>query len=445
MRNITSGYIPLNSLYRPRFSPLELPSTDVIPSWFTIVFAAINGGGFCLNTLSLWLLATRKIVYKFKVNAFIVSLCVSDFLVSLSGFYFLGTITSSGGSQFSRRVATIIFGFSLETSLMSLCNLSFERLTAVRKPFHYHEILSTGKIVCMTMFGWAFCISLLAIQFVFGFIYRHHKYVYFNWIVFISLALVSMAFLAVVYIYLICEIKRHSSHIRSVSLLKNKPHDKRDRGGLKDDYYSGGSDVSNNLCDTLTEVTYASATSVTSSPHYQQQNSYYNNKPSSRHHSIESNHNIDNNSLISATSTCITKSSSRHDDLLKSALERARNGAMGGSKRSSEKRRLSARAQILRKERRSVMFCMSIVVLFVATWLPVIVFFVRCLINNTCENDDQLLYICSCLVSINSLLDPVLYFIITKDFRNFLCGKVCRSASRRGSYDSRRGSGGNYV
>ena len=142
MRNVTS----YSNSMPPRFSPLELPSTDSIPNWFTIVFAAINGGGFCLNTLSLWLLATRKIVYKFKVNAFIVSLCVSDFLVSLSGFYFLGTITSSSVGQFSRRVATIIFGFSLETSLMSLCNLSFERLTAVRKPFRYHEILSTGNL-----------------------------------------------------------------------------------------------------------------------------------------------------------------------------------------------------------------------------------------------------------------------------------------------------------
>ena len=143
MRNVTS----FSNSMPARFSPLELPSTDTIPNWFTIVFAAINGGGFCLNTLSLWLLLTRKIVYKFKVNAFIVSLCVSDFLVSLSGFYFLGTITSSSVSQFSRRVATIIFGFSLETSLMSLCNLSFERLTAVRKPFRYHEILSTGNLL----------------------------------------------------------------------------------------------------------------------------------------------------------------------------------------------------------------------------------------------------------------------------------------------------------
>ncbi|XP_066931904.1 alpha-2 adrenergic receptor-like [Clytia hemisphaerica] len=397
----------------PRFAALELPSTDTIPSWFTIVFAAINGGGFCLNTLSLWLLATRKIVYKFKVNAFIVSLCVSDFLVSLSGFYFLGTITSTSGTLFSRRVATIIFGFSLETSLMSLCNLSYERLTAIRKPFHYHEILSTGKIVCISVFGWSFCISLLAVQFIFGFIYQHHKYVYFNWIVFISLALVSMAFLAIVYVYLICEIKRHSSHIRSVSIAKDS-HGKHD--------YYHGSDVSNNACDTLTEVTYASDSSATT-------------------RAIDKNsdflsHLSDNRSLLG-----IPKSASHDMDLRKAAIEKSRTN----QKRSGEKRRLSARAYLLRKERRSVLFCLSIVVLFVATWMPVIVFFIRCLINNTCENDDQLLFICSCLVSINSLLDPILYFIITKDFRNFLCGKVCRNTSRRGSYESRRSSSANYI
>ena len=277
----------------------------------------------------------------------------------------------------------------------------------------------------MTMFGWAFCLSLLGVQFVFGFIYRHHKYVYFNWIVFISLALVSMAFLAIVYVYLICEIKRHSSHIRSVSVLKNN-----NNHNSKDDFYNESEvSVSQNGCDTLTEVTYASSSSASASRMTGEKTTNYYNTP-------------DNRSLISCGSG-FSRSGSRHDDLLKSALERSSNTR--NSKRSSEKRRLSARAHILRKERRSVMFCLSIVVLFVATWMPVIVFFVRCLIRNTCENDDQLLFICSCLVSVNSLLDPVLYFIITKDFRNFLCGKVCRNASRRGSYDSRRGSGGNYV
>jgi len=407
----------------PMVSSLELPSTGEIPSWFTIMFAAINGGGFCLNTLSLWLLATRKIVYKFKVNAFIVSLCMSDFLVSLSGFYFLGTITSSSVSQFSRRVATIIFGFSLETSLMSLCMLSYERLTAVRKPFRYMEILSTGRVACITIFGWSFCISLLVVQFLFGFIYRHHKYVYFNWIVFISLALVSMAFLAVVYVYLICEIKRHSSHIRSHTVSSStKNHSKPN--------YDSGSDFSRDGCDQLTEVTYASSSSA-STRVIDKHNEYV----SQVSHHRNSNSSVsDNRSLL--------KSGSRQEnrDLLKSALERARN-----IKRPSEKRRLSARGQLIRKERRSVLFCLSIVVLFVATWLPVIVFFVRCLINNTCENDDQLLFICSCLVSLNSLLDPILYFIITRDFRNFLCGKVCGNRSRRGSFESRRGSSANYI
>ena len=231
-----------------------------------------------------------------------------------------------------------------------------------------------------------------------------------------------MAFLAIVYVYLICEIKRHSSHIRSVSVLKKN-------NNYKDDFYSGSEvSVSQNGCDTLTEVTYASSSSASASRMTGGKTNYYNTP--------------DNRSLISCGSG-LSKSGSRHDDLMKSALERSSHGR--NSKRSSEKRRLSARAQILRKERRSVMFCLSIVVLFVATWMPVIVFFVRCLVKNTCENDDQLLFICSCLVSVNSLLDPVLYFIITKDFRNFLCGKVCRNASRRGSYESRRGSGGNYV
>lgn len=405
-----------NSL--PRHAALELPSTKVIPSWFTIGFAAINGGGFCLNTLSLWILATRKFVYRSKINAFIVSLCVSDFLVSLSSFYYLGTITTPEISRFSKRVATIIFGFSLETSLMSLCNLSYERLTAVRQPFRYTEILSKAKVIGITIFGWMFCLALLVVQFLFGFIYRHHDYVYFNWIVFISMALVSMTFLAIVYIYLIYEIRRHSLHIRSVSISNKTPYQ--------------GSDVTNKDCgssDQCTDVTYTSSSSASSRLFEQQKECVKK-----------------FNGDIPTYDQCSIVRSTTGDsiDLLRCALEKTRS-----IKQPAERRKMSTKGQLIRKERRSVIFCLSIVVLFVATWLPVIVFFTRCLLSHSCEGDDQLLFICSLLVSLNSLLDPILYFIIKREFRKFLCGKLCRSYSRRNSSDSRResrrGSSANYI
>lgn len=404
----------------PRHSALELPSNEHIPSWFTIGFAAINGGGFCLNTLSLWILATRKFVYKCKINAFIVSLCVSDFLVSLSSFYYLGTITSPNISHFSKRVATIIFGFSLETSLMSLCNLSYERLTAIRQPFRYTEILSKTKVIGITAFGWTFCIALLAVQFMFGFIYRHHNYVYFNWIVFISLALISITFLAIVYVYLIYEIRRHASQIRSVSI-SQKQSNHHSTGSRV------GSDVSRDT-DQLTDVTYASSSSASTR--------MLDKHNADKYHEPPSYHDHQGGMVRSTTSDSI--------DLLRSALEKARS-----VKNNSERRRLSSRGQLLRKELRSVIFCLSIVVLFAATWMPVIVFFSRCLFSHSCEGDDQLLFVCSMLVSLNSLLDPILYFIIKREFRNFLCGKVCRSYSRRNSSDSRlnsrRGSSANYI
>lgn len=401
----------------PQHAALELPNTESIPSWFTIGFAAINGGGFCLNTLSLWILATRKFVYKCKINAFIVSLCVSDFLVSLSGFYYLGTITAPDISRFSKRVATIIFGFSLETSLMSLCNLSYERLTAVRQPFRYTEILSKAKVIGITAFGWTFCIALLAVQFVFGFIYRHHNYVYFNWIVFISLALISMTFLAIVYVYLIYEIHRHASHIRSVSISHKQPY--------KHSGSRSGSDVSRDT-DQLTDVTYASSSSAGT-------------RMLEKRGSDDKPPPYDQCNMVRSTTTDSI-------ELLRCALEKARSTKYHSK---SERRRLSSRGQLIRKERRSVLFCLSIVVLFAATWMPVIVFFSRCLISHSCETDDQLLFICSLLVSLNSLLDPILYFIIKREFRNFFCGKVCRSYSRRNSSDSRvnsrRGSSANYI
>ena len=225
-------------------SPLQTRSRHGLPSLLLLS----TEGGFCLNALSLWLLATRRFVYRHKVNAFIVSLCFSDLLVALSSFYFLATITSGEMSYFSKRVSTVIFSFALETSLMSLCCMSYERLTAIRKPFQYMEILSTTRVTVIIVLGWCFCLSLLAMQFVFGFIYRHERYVYFNWIVFTSLSIVSITFLALVYVYLIYEIHRHSTHMKSTSIQRKEHH-------VKD--YS--SDVSKD--DQMTDVTFATTSS----------------------------------------------------------------------------------------------------------------------------------------------------------------------------------------
>ena len=396
----------MNTSLTPRFAPLELPATQEIPVWFTIVFASINGGGFCLNALSLWLLATRRFVYRCKVNTFIVSLCFSDLLVALSSFYFLGTITANNISQFSKRVSTIIFGFALETSLMSLCCLSYERLTAVRKPFRYYEILSKAKVTGIIVLGWTFCLALLGVQFLFGFIYRKERYIYFNWIVFISLSTVSIIFLAVVYVYLIYEIHRHSTHMKSCSISSISS-----KSPAIEDY---GSDVSKDH-DQTTQISYATA--------------------SSEHSRIllPSRVKIENNTK-NPNSTRSSISRPRNDslDLLKVAVENTRLTNM-----SPAARRQSSRSQLIQKERRSVMLCLSIVFVFAASWIPVVVFFLRCIIAHTCKTDDQLLFICSCLVSLNSLLDPILYFIIKREFRHFLFSKLCVSLSRRNSNDSR--------
>jgi len=419
MENITSV---INAL--PQSSALELPVSSIIPEWFSIAFASINGAGFCLNTLSLWLLATRKFVYKYKVNIFIVSLCLSDFLVSLSSFYFLGTITSENISHFSKRVATIIFSFALETSLMSLCCLSYERLTAVRKPFHYMEILSTKKVIVIIVFGWSFCIALLAMQFVFGFVYRHKKYVYFNWIVFISLAIVSITFLAVVYIYLVYEIHRHSTHMKSCSISSKLPF-----------LPESSSDIVKDQADNLTEVTFASGTTETNLLKKKRPSiETYNSRLYTPRTSVSTN-------STRSQSPSISKTRSDSVDLLKQALENTRNS----SRLSQTRRRTTARGLLIRKERNSVLLCLCIVLVFAGSWLPVIAFFTRCLIANTCETDDRLLYICSCLVSFNSLLDPIIYFIIKKEFKEFLFGKICGQQSRRRNSSSYRRSSGDVL
>ena len=53
-------------------------------------------------------------------------------------------------SMFSKRIATLVFGFALETSVMSLMCLTYERLAAIRSPFRYRQIVS--KVCTVTKF-----------------------------------------------------------------------------------------------------------------------------------------------------------------------------------------------------------------------------------------------------------------------------------------------------
>lgn len=405
LENITTAS-SLLLLYPTSISlKLELPSNFDIPLWFTVTFASINGGGFCLNIISLWLLLTRRFVYRGKVNVFVISLCVSDLIVSMSSFYFLTRITANDVDIFSRRVASIIFSFALEMSLVSLCCLSYERLIAVHKPFRYQEILSTKRVTIMLTFGWTFSFCLLAMQFLFAFIYRQEKYIYFNWVVFVALSTTSIVFLGLVYIYLIYEIHRHSTHIKSCTIpamIKNSLNNISAR------------------CDQIAE------TVVTIDNKYQTK-------------ILPTTQFIQN--ACEMRNGCDKISSEGDCHILHAVLSSAQTPC-------TEKRRLAARNQLIRKERRSVLLCVSIVTVFAATWLPVTVFFIRCLISQSCEGDDPLLFICSCLVSLNSFLDPVLYFIIKREFRDFLNGKIFRkkcSRRRRESGESKRGSSSFFL
>ncbi|XP_012560515.1 uncharacterized protein LOC105846381 [Hydra vulgaris] len=381
----------------PKYEYFEMPASKEFPSWFSILFASINGAGFCLNTLSLWLLATRKFVYRYKINAFIVSLCVSDFLVSLGSFYFLGTLSNDNISAFSKRLAIIIFSFSLETSLMSICFLSLERFVAICKPFRYSEILSKTRVTCILTLGWMFCLALLGVQVLFGFVYKKHRYFYINWIVFICLSSSSILINVVVYTYLTHEIHRHSLHIKSCSISSHPG----DLGESTSDYTAS---------DSKTEVTLmGSSCSATPSLLTKQRHSLdiYLENPTDRY--------LKHKVIIARA---------EQQKLLRAAME---NSLFA---RSSTRRRNTVRQQLIKRERRSVLLCFSIVLVFSISWLPVIAFCALCVISNSCDKNDQLLFICLCFVSLNSLLDPILYFILKREFKDFLLRKICKMSSR---------------
>merc|ERR1712019_273318 len=133
----------------------------------------------------------KSLVYRQKVNLFLVSLCIADLMVSLSCFYYIATISSENMSRFSKRVATIVFGFALETSVMSLMFLTYERLTAIRNPFRYREVFTKLNVCLMLACGWLSCLSISSGQIIYSYHKPHEHYMKVNWIVFIALAVCS--------------------------------------------------------------------------------------------------------------------------------------------------------------------------------------------------------------------------------------------------------------
>lgn len=80
----------------------------------------------------------------------------------------------------------------------------------------------------------------------------------------------------------------------------------------------------------------------------------------------------------------------------------------------------------LSKEKRSLIFCSFIVCSFIICWTPITLFFAGVLLRIEYMSQDFMLYICTILVLVNSLLNPIIYFGLRKDMRRAAVAVLCR-------------------
>ena len=80
----------------------------------------------------------------------------------------------------------------------------------------------------------------------------------------------------------------------------------------------------------------------------------------------------------------------------------------------------------LSKEKRSLIFCSFIVCSFIICWTPITVFFAGVFLRIDYMSQDFMLYICTNLVLLNSLLNPIIYFGLRKDMRRAAAIVLCK-------------------
>ena len=203
---------------------LYLPKSNSTPLPFTLIFGMVGVFVILFNGLIILTFIKRREIRKRKSHRFLLSLSVADFLVGVSSLGYLLSIESSL-SVVSKRVSTIALGFSLETSIFSLCCITYERLVGVRDSLKYQELVTSSRVNAAIIFTWMLSAGMTFVQGAAAFTIDNGKYFEINGIVIVTLSLTMSVFLSVVYIYLYKEIRRHSRDIRSKSVSQSNSID----------------------------------------------------------------------------------------------------------------------------------------------------------------------------------------------------------------------------
>ena len=197
---------------------LAVPVTKVIPHWFSLSFGSFSLMGILLNGLCVMIFCRRASLRKRKSNLFILSLACADLAVGVCSLIYLLCLLLTRLDDFTKKVSTIVQGFSLETSMFSLCCLTYERLVAVRTPLKYNVLVTSINVNSAILFSWILAAGLSIAQGLFAFLFKDGGYFKMSGVVLVVLATATSVFLSSVYAYLYHEIRRHSTHIRSMSI-----------------------------------------------------------------------------------------------------------------------------------------------------------------------------------------------------------------------------------
>ena len=330
------------------FDRLYLPRSSNLPLPYMLAYGIIATLVVFLNGLVLLIFIKKREVRKRKSNLFLCSLSAADFLVGVSSIFYLACVQSKSLTELAKKISTVVLGFSLETSMFSLCCITYERLIGVKDSLKYQKLVTSGTVKAAIIFTWVLSVVMSSMQGILAFKLEEGRYFELNGVVIVVLANIISIFLAVVYIYFYHEIRRHCRNMRntSVSVTCSLDLDLVPTRSLEDTL-----DFDKSIHD------------VTAEP-------------------------------------IVPKK--KHDSLLS-----------------------------LSREKRSLILCSFIVCSFIVCWTPITVFFAALMLDQQYMTKDFMLYISTCIVSLNSLLDPCIYFALRNDLRRAALSVLCRTGHSR--------------
>ena len=197
---------------------LSVPRSNNTPLPFTVAYGILAFLVIIANGLIIVIFLKNREVRKRKCHLFLLSLSCADFLVGFCSLGYVFSIKSEHLSHSSKQISTIVLGFSLETSMFSLCCLTYERLVGVKDSLKYQKLVTSTTVNAAIIMTWLVSAIMTCTQGTLAFVLKDGEYFELNGVIIVTFALITSLFLAAVYVYLYKEIRRHRRDIKSKSI-----------------------------------------------------------------------------------------------------------------------------------------------------------------------------------------------------------------------------------